>query len=303
MARANGVLPENAAYNYQSATNIGPLDCPKTRIVSICNNSFPTFPFIIKYRVLRYALSYMKLLCFSGTCKEPSLAPQLHRIGVLTSRIDRNAGHAFERGSHLGRSATYSGTRRSRNRGFSMVELAVSLTVVLILTAIAVPTLMHSIRTYQLNSAAARVSDMLKFTRFEAVRRNKQINFLMQASVDGWIVGTDSDNNGTVDATEKQQLIAGFAALLPSGVAPSPTAISAALGGASLTPKSGSNGSVTFDARGAIRVGGTVSSSVFVFYLGSAADPQFGYRAVVLLPAGSTQVWTAPAGGTWQQIS
>jgi hypothetical protein len=112
-----------------------------------------------------------------------------------------------------------------------MVELAISMTVLLILTAIAIPSLMRSIRTYQLNSAAARVSDMLKFTRFEAVRRNKQINFLTQASADGWIVGTDSDNNGTVDATEKQQLIAGFAVLLPSGVAPSPTAISAALGG------------------------------------------------------------------------
>ena len=241
----------------------------------------------------------------SGACKEPSPAPQLHRIGVRTSRIDRDAGHASERGNYLGRSATFSGTRRSRNRGFSMVELAVSLTVVLILSAIAIPTLMHSIRTYQLNSAAARVSDMLKFTRFEAVRRNKQINFLMQASANGWIVGTDSDNNGTVDATEKQQLIAGFAALLPSGVAPSPTAISASLGGASLTPKSGSNGSVTFDARGAIRVGigGAFSPNVFIFYLGSATDPQYGYRAVVLLPTGNMQVWTAQAGGTWQQIS
>jgi prepilin-type N-terminal cleavage/methylation domain-containing protein len=203
----------------------------------------------------------------------------------------------------LRRSATFSGTRRSRSRGFSMVELAVSLTVVLILSAIAIPSLMHSIRTYQLNSAAARVADMLKFTRFEAVRRNKQINFLMQASPDGWIVGTDSDNSGLVDATEKQQLIAGFAALLPSGVAPSPTAISAALGGAGLTTKSGSNGSVTFDARGAIRVGGAISTNVFIFYLGSAADPQFGYRAVVLLPTGTTQVWTAQAGGPWQQIS
>jgi len=183
-----------------------------------------------------------------------------------------------------------------------MVELAVSLTVVLILTAVAIPSIMRSFRTYQLNSAAARVADMLKFTRFEAVRRNKQINFLMQTSVDGWIVGTDSDNNGSVDSTEKQQLISGFAALLPSGVAPSPTAISAALGGAALTTKSGSNGSVTFDARGAIRVGGVVSSSVFVFYMGSATDPQFGYRAVVLLPAGSTQIWAATAGGTWQRI-
>jgi type II secretory pathway pseudopilin PulG len=186
-----------------------------------------------------------------------------------------------------------------------MVELTVSLTVLLILTAIAIPTLMRSFRTYQLNDAAARVSDMLKFTRFEAVRRNTQINFLLQASGSGWIVGTDSNANGVIDAAEKQQLITGFATLLSSGVAPTPSAISAALGGASLTTLSGSAGSVTFDARGAIRAGinGGVITTISVFYIGSASDPEFGFRAVILLPSGSTQIWTAPDGGAWQQIS
>jgi len=56
--------------------------------------------------------------------------------------------------------------------GFSMVELTVSMTVLMILTAIAIPSLMRSFRTYQLNDVAARLSDILKFTRFEAVRRN-----------------------------------------------------------------------------------------------------------------------------------
>jgi type II secretory pathway pseudopilin PulG len=205
----------------------------------------------------------------------------------------------------LYKSAPISRTRRSRIGGFSMVELAVSMTVLLILTAIAIPSLMRSFRTYQLNDAAARLSDMLKFTRFEAVRRNQQINFLMQASGNGWLVGTDSNANGNIDATEKQQLISGFATLLSSGVAPTPSAISAALGGASLNPLSGSAGSVTFDARGAIRAGinGPVSSSISVFYIGSVSDPEFGFRAVILLPSGSTQIWSAPNGGAWQQIS
>jgi len=193
-------------------------------------------------------------------------------------------------------------TRRSGIAGFSMVELAVSMAVLLILTAIAVPSLVRSLRTYQLNDAAARLSDMLKFTRFEAVRRNKPINFLMQSSGTGWLVGTDSNVSGTIDPTDKQQLIAGFATLLPAGVAPTPTAITTALGGAALTTKSGSAGSITFDARGAIRVGGNVSTNIFVFYLGSTASPEFGYRAVIQLPSGSTQIWTAPAGGPWQQI-
>jgi prepilin-type N-terminal cleavage/methylation domain-containing protein len=200
------------------------------------------------------------------------------------------------------KSATRSGTHRSHSRGFSMVELAVSMCVMLILTAIAVPSLMRSFRAYQLNTAAAELSEMLKFTRFEAVRRNTQVSCLLRANGSGWIVATDSNGNGTIDSVEKQQVIAGFATLLSSG-APSPTAISVALGGASLTTLSGSINSVTFDARGAIRAGGVVSANVFVFYLGNVSDPEFGYRAVILLPSGSTQIWTAPSGGAWQQIS
>jgi hypothetical protein len=40
-----------------------------------------------------------------------------------------------------------------------------------------------------------------------------------------------------------------------------------------------------------------------VLYLGSPGNPGFGYRAVVLLPSGATQIWTAPAGGTWRRLS
>lgn len=185
-----------------------------------------------------------------------------------------------------------------------MVELVVSICVMLILTALAIPSLMRSMRTYQLNSAAASVSDMLKFTRFEAVRRNTQINFLMQASGTGWLVGTDSNLSGALDPTEKQQFISGYATLLPSGIAPSPNAISAALGGIALTPLSASGATATFDARGAVRQGvnGALIINPYIFYVGNANDPDSGYRAVVLLPSGSTQIWTAPSVGPWRKV-
>jgi type II secretory pathway pseudopilin PulG len=180
-----------------------------------------------------------------------------------------------------------------------MVELAVSLTVLLILTAIAIPSLMRSFRTYQLNDAAARLSDMLKFTRFEAVRQNKRVCFLMQQSGSTWTVGTDSTCIGTLDANGKRQVIAGFATLLPAGAPPSSASILATLGGgtSSLTTLSGATATVTFDARGAV-----TSLLAYVLYLGSADSPEFGYRAVILLPSGATQIWTAPNGGTWQRI-
>lgn len=186
-----------------------------------------------------------------------------------------------------------------------MAELAVSICVMLILTAVAIPSLMRSLRAYQLNAAAGHLSDMLKFTRFEAVRRNTQLNFLTRASGIGWVVGTDSNSDGTLNSTEKQQLIAGYPALLASGTPPPPNAISAALGGAALNTLSGGNSSVTFDARGALRLGinGAVSNNVYVFYVGNATDPDSGYRAVVLLPSGNIQIWTAPAGGPWRRVS
>jgi prepilin-type N-terminal cleavage/methylation domain-containing protein len=208
------------------------------------------------------------------------------------------------RENSLVRSRKYSRTRRSYNSGFSIVELAVSLTVLLILTAIAIPSLMYSFRTYQLNDAATRVSDMLKFTRYEAVRRNTQECFLIQQSPPNWVLGTDSTCTGTLDTNGRQQVITSFASLLSSGM-PSPSAISTALGGTAPTTKYGASISITFDARGAVRVskGGALAPNAYAFYIGSTTDSEFGYRAVVLVPSGNIQIWTAPAGGAWQQVS
>jgi hypothetical protein len=186
------------------------------------------------------------------------------------------------------------------------------MTVLLILTAIAIPTLMRSFRTYQLNDAAGRFSDMLKFTRFEAVRRNRQVCFLMQqnGAGAGWTVGTSSNCGAAFDANGKQQVIAGFATPLPANTAglPGQAAICNKLvnnAGPCMdaTLSGANNATVRFDARGAIRVGGNVSPSVFVFYFGSATDQEFGYRAVVLLPSGVTQMWTGPKGGPWQRFA
>ena len=195
-------------------------------------------------------------------------------------------------------------TRRSRIGGFSMVELAVSMTVLLILSAIAIPSLMHSVRTYQLNDAAGRLSDILKFTRFEAVRRNRTVPLQLQQFGNDWIAWADIDNDGNIDPTEKQVRISGFVTLLQAGGGPPPpAAISAALNGAALTPTPANPGPLQFDARGAVRVNNNLTPNVYVFYVGGAANPdEFGYRAVILLPSGATQVWTAPAGGPWVRM-
>ena len=59
---------------------------------------------------------------------------------------------------------------------------------------------------------------------------------------------------------------------------------------------------VTFDARGAVISGDVNVFYVNVFYLGSTIAPEAGYRAVLLMPAGSIQIWTADPSGYWQQV-
>jgi prepilin-type N-terminal cleavage/methylation domain-containing protein len=201
-------------------------------------------------------------------------------------------------------SALHPRTRRRRIAGFSMVELAVSMTILLILSAMAIPSLLQSFRTYQLNNAAARLSDMLKFTRYEAVRQNRPISFLMQASGNGWLVGTDSNRNGNIDPTDKQALVNGFVTLVTAGMPP-PAAITASLNVGALTATP-ANPPLQFDARGAVRVNGNLTANLYVFYVGSAPPNNpgdFGFRAVILLPTGATQIWTATAAGPWQRTA
>jgi prepilin-type N-terminal cleavage/methylation domain-containing protein len=185
------------------------------------------------------------------------------------------------------------------NGGFSLVELVVSLAIVLVLTAIALPSLTRSYRTYQLNDAATRLASMLKFTRFEAIRRNTPVTCQIQLLGGIWTVWADTIANGNPDPQEQQLVLIDTAVLLPAGSPPAPAAILSGVGGGTLTTISGANGSVAFDARGAVY---PVPNTTFVLYIGSATNPEFGFRAVVLLPSGITQVWTAPASGPWQRV-
>jgi type IV fimbrial biogenesis protein FimT len=201
----------------------------------------------------------------------------------------------------LGRSAKRAGIAGSLSNGFSILELVVSLAVLFILTAIAIPSLMQSLRSYQLNDVASRLADIVKFTRFEAVRRNAVVPVQIKSFPPDWVVWADADQDGNLDAAEKQILITGIFTLLPAGGSPglpSPASFTGLGASGALTPLSGANGSVLFDARGALS-----PLSAYVFYVGSAAHPEFGFRAVILLPSGSTQIWAASPGGTWRQIS
>jgi hypothetical protein len=71
----------------------------------------------------------------------------------------------------------------------------------------------------------------------------------------------------------------------------------AALGATTPTAMPPAGGTVQFDARGAV-----IPANVNVFYLNSPGSPESGFRAVLLMPAGSIQIWIGDSAGTWQQM-
>jgi len=63
-----------------------------------------------------------------------------------------------------------------REYGFSLTELVVTLAVALILMAIGVPSFLRAYHSYLLTNAASQMADILRLSRYEAIRLNKQVN-------------------------------------------------------------------------------------------------------------------------------
>jgi type IV fimbrial biogenesis protein FimT len=190
-----------------------------------------------------------------------------------------------------------------KTQGVTLLELVVSVAIIMVISGMAVPAITRTLKAYQLNDAANQVAGILKFTRFEAIRKNTPIKCVNSqagafAPVNIW---SDNDGDGVEASTEKQILLGPNATLISSGSVPNTGALATAANLPVLTPISPASDAVKFDRRGAVL---SVPSAVYVFYVGNLSNSG-GFRAVIVLPSGSVQVWTY-AGGTgnvWQRIS
>jgi prepilin-type N-terminal cleavage/methylation domain-containing protein len=186
-------------------------------------------------------------------------------------------------------------------RGFSLTELVVTLAVGLVLIAVGLPAFLRAYHSYELSSAAVQVADILRLARYEAIRLNKQVPCQIAPSssnpgmTDVWV---DSNGNGLLDTGEKMILLGSSGNLVDGGTVPNTsTLITSAVGSVSTTAPSPTSSTITFDARGALNP----PTSVNVFYLASSLAPEAGFRSVLLMPAGSIQIWTSDNSGNWQQ--
>jgi len=189
-----------------------------------------------------------------------------------------------------------------REYGFSLTELVVALAVALILMAIGLPAFLRAYHSYLLTNSASQMADILRLSRYEAIRLNKQVNCQIQQTYAGdptlTLVWADSNRNGVQDIGEKMIVLGASGNLVDGSSIPGTSAmLSQAVSGVTPNTPSPTSGVITFDARGAV-----TPANVNAFYLSSAIAPEAGYRAVLLMPAGSIQIWTADQSGYWQQV-
>src|SRR4029077_11216703 len=87
--------------------------------------------------------------------------------------------------------------KHRRSCGFTILELVVVAAVILVTTAISMPSFIQAYQRYQVNDAATRMANVIKFTRYEAIRSNAPVSYVIGVTPAGTTIAwTDSNGNG-----------------------------------------------------------------------------------------------------------
>src|SRR3990172_9972201 len=84
---------------------------------------------------------------------------------------------------------------RPRHCGFTLVELIVAVSVLVILITVAVPSFQSTLDKKRLTGAAEQVYADIQATRFEAIKLNKQVSIAFRnlGTATSWCYGLDDD--------------------------------------------------------------------------------------------------------------
>jgi Tfp pilus assembly protein FimT len=191
--------------------------------------------------------------------------------------------------------------RAKRVSGFSLTELVVAMAVAMVLMTVALPYFLRAYHFYQLSNAATQVADILRLTRYEAIRLNRTVNCLIRPDTTDRTMTdalmTDVNGNPLTGVASRMIVLGSSGNLVDSVTGAGALPALAALGATTPVAIPPAGGTVPFDARGAVTTG-----NVTVFYLKAPGSPESGSRAVLLMPAGSIQIWSGDSTGAWWQM-
>lgn len=179
-------------------------------------------------------------------------------------------------------------SKQGRQRGFSMIEIAVTLAIMGILMASAMPSLGNWMANARIRNTAESIQEGLQKARAEAVRRNQSVTFWMVTTADPKVLSDDC----TLSATGGSWVVSLTDPTSHCSVAPSPDTapqIVAARpigeGGAGVTVRAKQRDtttdatSVTFNAFGQVANAGPIG--VISVNDGSADNERRRYRILV----------------------
>ncbi|HJY85606.1 MAG TPA: prepilin-type N-terminal cleavage/methylation domain-containing protein [Candidatus Acidoferrales bacterium] len=190
---------------------------------------------------------------------------------------------------------------RTRQSGFSAVELMMVSTVLLILVAFAIPSIATAVADVRLRGSASDLSGLLQNARLAAVRTNATytVRFGLPSGSGAYV---DLNNNGAFDTGEPMIQFGGTAnqVAAPSGAGGAPKPLDAAGGSLNWTA---THGNVSFNPRGlpCDSTQNPCGTNVgYIFYLrDTRAFNTNGWAAVSITAAGRCQVWMWD-GTTWR---
>jgi len=183
--------------------------------------------------------------------------------------------------------------RNRREQGFSMIELLTVGAIILLVAAVATPTIMRSIMTYRIGGAASDVANVLQRTRYEAIRRNTNITCRAEQAEGTWALWVDMDGDTKRGDSEPMIFLPSNAQLIDSGDAPSADSM-----GFKATQAALPGDGVTFDFRGQV-VFAKGGPAVLTIFVGAPNQPTLGFRALSVTPAGKIKTWKGVEGGYW----
>ncbi len=97
--------------------------------------------------------------------------------------------------------------KQTKNLGFTLIELIITISIAAILVGIAIPSFDSIIKSTRLTTYANELVSSLNLARSEAVKRGVQISVRRKGSTNqnwdsGWDIFTDLDGDGTLDAAD-----------------------------------------------------------------------------------------------------
>jgi type IV fimbrial biogenesis protein FimT len=185
------------------------------------------------------------------------------------------------------------GKRAAKIAGYSLVEMMVTLTVGLILVAVALPTMVGAIQSYRLNSTSQQIANLIELTRFTAIRRNAVMSMQMAVNNGSTVFFVDLNGNGTPDPNEPMVIMPSDMQLANNQpLTPGPASFGFA-------PTQNFVNQIGFDYRGTVNypAGGPIAA--YFLAVGYVNQAQYGSRAITVTPMGQTKVWKTVGTGTW----